>query len=104
MQVGLHLCSCHETRVGFLVVGQLYADVGSLVSTVVYMQYLVSFLVCNHFNEVALLLLSSCGHLAVSVLCLFLTVPWVGLQCVIVAFPGHSHLLFTVEKFGNVVY
>ena len=25
---------------------------------------------------------------------LFLTVPWVGLQCVIVAFPVHTHLLF----------
>ena len=24
--------------------------------------------------------------------CLFLTVPWVGLQCVIVAFPGHTYL------------
>ena len=23
---------------------------------------------------------------------LFLTVPWVGLQCVIVVFPGHTHL------------
>ena len=24
----------------------------------------------------------------------FLTVPWVGLQCVIVVFPDHTHLLF----------
>ena len=24
---------------------------------------------------------------------LFLTVPWVGLQCVIVVFPDHTHLL-----------
>ena len=31
---------------------------------------------------------------AVCVLCLFLTVLWVGLQSVIVAFPGHTHLLF----------
>ena len=29
-------------------------------------------------------------------LCLFLTVPWVGLQCVIMVFPGHTHLLFAV--------
>ena len=28
---------------------------------------------------------------------LFLTVPWVGLQSVIVAFPGHTHLLFVHE-------
>ena len=26
--------------------------------------------------------------------CLFLTVLWVGLQCVNVSFPGHTHLLF----------
>ena len=26
------------------------------------------------------------------VLCLFLTMSWVGLQCVIVAFPGHTYL------------
>ena len=31
-----------------------------------------------------------------SVLCLFLTVLWVGLQCVIVAFPSHTHLIFHV--------
>ena len=31
---------------------------------------------------------------AVSVLCLFLTDPWVGLQCVIVAFSGHTLLFY----------
>ena len=31
----------------------------------------------------------------VCVLCLFLTVPWVGLQSMIVAFPGQTHLLLT---------
>ena len=30
--------------------------------------------------------------MAVSDLCLFITVPWVGLQYVIVVFPGHTHL------------
>ena len=25
-------------------------------------------------------------------MCLFLTMPWVGRHCVIVAFPGHTHL------------
>ena len=30
----------------------------------------------------------------VSVLWIFLKVPWVGLQCVIVEFPYHNHLLF----------
>ena len=32
--------------------------------------------------------------MTVSVLWLFLTVPWVGMQCVIVVFPDHTHLLF----------
>ena len=32
--------------------------------------------------------------MVVNALSPFLTVPWVGLQCVIVAFPGHTHLLF----------
>ena len=38
--------------------------------------------------------LSSCWRVAVSIICFFLTVPWVGLQCVIVIFPGHIHLPF----------
>ena len=33
----------------------------------------------------------------INVLWLFLTVPWVGLQCVIVVFPYHIHLLFVVS-------
>ena len=41
---------------------------------------------------VALLLLSYSCIVAVNVLRLFLTVPWVGLQCVIVVFPDHTHL------------
>ena len=44
---------------------------------------------------VALLLLSyRCIVTTINVLCLFLTVPWAGLQCVIVVFPDHTHLLF----------
>ena len=31
--------------------------------------------------------------MTVSVLCLFLTVPWVGLQCVIIAFLDQTHFL-----------
>ena len=30
----------------------------------------------------------------ICVVCLFLAVPWVGFQSVIVAFPGHTHLIF----------
>ena len=41
----------------------------------------------------------------VNVLWLFLTVPWVvGLQCVIVVFPDHTHLLFHSLKCCQPVY
>ena len=43
---------------------------------------------------VALLLLSYRCVVTINVLRLFLTVPWAGLQCVIVVFPDHTHLLF----------
>ena len=43
---------------------------------------------------VAFLLLSYRCIVAVDVLWLFLTVPWVDLQCVIVVFPDHTHLFF----------
>ena len=42
----------------------------------------------------ALLLLSYRCTVTVNVLWLFLTVPWVSLQCVIVVFPDQTHLLF----------
>ena len=45
---------------------------------------------------VAFLKLKSCCCVAFGVLCLFLMVLWVGLQCTIVAFPDHTHLLFPV--------
>ena len=34
-------------------------------------------------------------------MCLLLTVPWVGMQCVILAFPDHTHSL--MERSGSVV-
>ena len=43
---------------------------------------------------VALLLLSYRCIVTINVLWLFLMVPWVCLQCVIVVFPDHTHLLF----------
>ena len=45
--------------------------------------------------QVALLLLSFECRVTVTVMKLFLTVPWVGLQFVIVVFSNHSHLLLT---------
>ena len=47
---------------------------------------------------VALLLLSNRCIVNINVLWLFLTVPWVGLQCVIVVFPDHTHLLLGLLK------
>ena len=43
---------------------------------------------------VALLLLSYRCIVTINVLWLLHTVPWVGLQCVIVIFPDHTHLHF----------
>ena len=40
-----------------------------------------------------LTLIAFCCLVAPSVLCLFLMVPWVDIQCVIVVFPGHTHFL-----------
>ena len=47
---------------------------------------------------VALLILSYRCIVTINVLWLFLTVPWVGLQCVIVVFPDHTHLLFALRN------
>ena len=46
---------------------------------------------------VDLLLLSYVCCLTVNILWLFLTVPYVGLQCAIVVFPGYTHLLLCPE-------
>ena len=43
---------------------------------------------------VSLFLLSYGCFVTITVLRLFLTVPWVGLRCVIVVFPDHTHLLY----------
>ena len=47
----------------------------------------------ENVKRVALLLLSYRFFAIVNVLWLFLTVRWVGLQCMIVVFPDHTHLL-----------
>ena len=44
---------------------------------------------------VVLLLLSYRCIVNINVLRHFLTVPWIGLQCVIVVFSGYTHLLFS---------
>ena len=52
---------------------------------------------------VALLLLSFGSLVTVNVLWLFLTVPWVGLQWVIVVFPDHTHLPFDTVSYQHCV-
>ena len=42
-------------------------------------------------------------HVTVIILCLFLTVRRVGLQCVIMAVAGHTHLLFKLTFFYTVL-
>ena len=66
---------------------------------------LCMFWFCNHHEGgglVALLLLSCGCIVAVGVLWLFLAELWVGLQCVIVVFPGHTHFFSVVplESYG----
>ena len=63
---------------------------GLIVAPCYVMQYLVSTyrLAIIWLRKRELVALSYCCHVAVSVLCLFLTVSWVGLWSVIVAFPG----------------
>ena len=39
--------------------------------------------------------------MTVDVLCLFLTVPWVGLKCVIVVYRDHTHLLLYMYMYSN---
>ena len=46
-------------------------------------------------RELVVLLILSFGCLVtVNILWFFLMVPWVGLQCIIVVFPDHTHLHF----------
>ena len=54
-------------------------------------------------KPVVLLLLSYSCIVTINVLWAFLTVPWVGLQYVIVVFPDHTYLLFTL-RFVIVLY
>ena len=37
----------------------------------------------------------------INVMWLFLMVPWVGLQCVIVVYPDHTHLLLDVIQYNS---
>ena len=50
-----------------------------------------------------LLKLSSCCHRSFSFQCLFLAMSRVGLQCVILVFLGHTHLLFDLDQAVQIV-
>ena len=50
---------------------------------------------------VSFLLLSYRCIVTINVLWLFLTVPWIGLQRVIVVFPDHTHLLLEMCCFNE---
>ena len=64
---------------------------------------------------VALLLLSYRCIITINILWLFLLLPWVGLQCVIVVFPDHTHFfhamldknyskIFVSESNGSITF
>ena len=65
-------------------------------------------LLCVHFRFaiilkrkrklVALLFLSYRCIVTITVLWLFLTVPWVGLQYMVVVFPDHTHFFLVLER------
>ena len=60
-----------------------------------FMSFLVKEIILTRKKELVALLLLSFGCLVtVNVLWLFLKVPWVGLQFVIVVFADHTHLIF----------
>ena len=62
------------------------------------------FLVCNHLTgKEKAGLIAFKFHFTVCVLWLVLAVSWVALQCVIVAFPGHIHLLFRVILLSSIL-
>ena len=71
------------------------------------MHYFVSFLVCNHLEEeeragcFAFIVLRMSCYCKCSVN--LLVVPWIGLRCVIVVFPDHTHLLFNKQILNDVV-
>ena len=52
---------------------------------------------------VILLLLSYRCIVLIYVLCLFLLVPWVGLQCVIVVFSDHTNFLMGSLQFQGII-
>ena len=55
-------------------------------------------------KSVALLLLSYRCIVTIHVLWLFLSVPWIGLRCVIVVVPDHTHLLFLPATNEKILY
>ena len=77
---------------------------GAVIGPFFAMHYLVAFWFCNHlvdyirnswffyFNGLLASNVDCLGSL-----CLFFTMSWVGLQCVIVAFPGHTYSFFKVH-------
>ena len=49
----------------------------------------------------AIIVLHMCS--CINIMWLFLTVPWVGLRCVILVFPDHTHLLFSNVKIQYII-
>ena len=75
---------------------------------VLYLSLFCYALLCVHssfaIRLVVLLLLSYRCIVTITVLWLYLAVPWVGLQCVIVVFPDHIHFFFIYKSCFILVY
>ena len=79
-----------------LFVGVLFLSLFSYTLRCVHSSYAI--ILKRNRKLVALLLLSYRCIVTINGLFLILTVPWVGLQCVIVVFPNHTHLLFGFHR------
>ena len=68
-------------------------------------QYFMSFWICYHLDgeKRAGCFTLTVFLVTVSVLWLFLTVPWIGLQCVILVFPDQTHLPFLLPVFDGTL-
>ena len=55
----------------------------------------------NHNWLVCSYLFTFCSHVAFSILCLILSVPWVDSSYLIMTFPSHAHLVLDLSKIAD---
>ena len=83
-----------QTRIGVLPIGCGFLCLSLFCCALLCVLSSFAIILRRERELVALLLLSYGCLVTVNILCLFLAVPWVGLRCVLVVFPDHTHLLY----------